>query len=551
MASRGHKGPWPEGDRAFLWLVAGLCATVTLIVFWPILARGGFAIDDWAQAARVLEPAPGQTPLGATLDVTGARLGSALYQWLTFAAFGLNARAHLIVAAALGVTVAVCVARVLRSYGAGRPLALGAAVLSVVLPAGAVSRAWVAVAAGQLGVVLFLLGLLAAHAALRRSDARLHGLSLALYTLSVFEQELTLPWVAAAVVWHAPVAGWPAALRRWPADLAVAGVAVLVYSAFAAPSQQRSPVEEWAGHAADLLDASLREAGNTLTLHAGAVGPVAGALLTSGAAVAAVLAWRRGSEARMAAGAFVLGTAGFAMAMAVYVPGNPALLPDLPGPLGRTSVAGAAALAVALGGCLTAAASLAGRRSAWLAAGLLSAVGAGAGLQTHREMDAWAAGAERERAVLTGAEAAVGTVPPGATVIVLGAPGDVPVQRGARTQPITVFQQPFVVNGAVRAWFADSRINGVVVRAGDVVHCRPAAVVVTRPNVAIPLSADHELRDSLYGLAPEFHRPGSAYNIPDASYGRAVIVDLRTGKAARPLDVAACQAAVELSVPAS
>jgi len=529
---------------------------VAVLTYLPVLAHGGFVIDDWASLARIHEPSPGLAPFRAMLDVGGSRVLAAAQYSLTAAVLGNHPWPYFVLALAIAVGIAVLLFAILRSYGLPAVVAGGAATLSIVLPASDVSRAWTTLGPAQTAVLLYLGGLLVAHRALRERSPRLHALSLALYLAAVFEHEQTLPLVAGSVLLYLPVATWRDAVRRGACDLLVALLSAAVAAFAPAPAQTRTPSGQWLDHGREFAQRVANTLWDTFTLYR--TGPsawAAAALVAVVAAAIAVLATRGGEETRRAARtiaiAGALSAAAVALAYAIYVPANPALLPDLPGPLGRVSVAAVVPLAVfvavlAWGAVL--ALTSASPRMAPAALGLaLAAICVGSAIQTHSEMEAWGDAARAERSALHAARAVQPAPPRGAVFLLLGAPSDRPIERAGMVSSVTVLNEAWVTTSALRVTFGRNDVFGVVVRAGDTLACERAALILSRPGLPASLTDVRERggRESLYGLGPEFHTRGSLYNVPAATYPRVVLV--RLGAAPRawvPRDAADCRRAV-------
>jgi hypothetical protein len=428
------------------------------------------------------------------------------------------------------------------------------AALSFVLPAGAAAKVWPAVAPEGLALLAFSLGLLAALRAFERDSLGWHAGSLALYAGSVFSKELVLVPLALSVLWYLPFTTRAAAVRRWAADLVVVAAAVAAAIALPAPAQARTPADTWFDHARDLAVASLDTIWDTITLYA--LGrPATAAIIVMLAAVgvlAVVLLRPWGTEAA----ALLPGGALFAaLAYAVYVPANAALLPDLPGPLGRPGVAGGpsfSAVAVAVAAAVAAGIVRATGRRGWATPVTACAIGLvvlGAAIQTRDESSAWADAASRERDVFATVEQAVPDPPRGTTFVVFGTPADITVSRNDARATITVFLEPFVSAAALRAEYGRNDLYGVVVRPGDRVSCAAEALVLVRPGYPYPVvSASAGGADrSLYGLDAEFHTPGSIYNMPSGRYGRVQVVDARSGSHSAVRGRAECLADLRLS----
>jgi hypothetical protein len=541
--------------RGRTWGILALALlALAALTYWPLFSRGGFAIDDWAQAARILDPSQGQSPLASELAVCGARFFQAIYVWVLFSVLGTDGRAHMIVDVTLALAVAGLLFATLCMYRLPILFAGCAAALYLVLPVEGVARAWEAVSTGQIGVGLFLVGLLVAARAFALHSGRLHVVSFVLFALAVFEQELTIPWVALSVLWYLPLTDRRAALRRWVPDAVLAVLAVIATAIFPAPAQGHTPADTWLAHGRQLAHGVLDTIWDTLTVYSAPASVAAGlAAVLVAAALLAALSRRGGESVRRAARVGAYAAVATAAAYVLYVPANPALLPDLPGPLGRVSVAAGLPLAVLLAtmawAVALAAGAIAGNRRARMVeqavfgAGLAALI-AGAALQTRDEMHAWSSAAAAERSVLTVVAGLAPHPPRAATLVVFGRPADVELRRGEAEGRLTIFSEPWVMTAALRAEYGRGDVFGLTTAPGDAFDCAAGALIVHRPVLPVAITAVTEQTKSLYGLPSDLHTIGSLYNIPSGAYGRVVVVDLARHTAATPADARACRAAI-------
>jgi hypothetical protein len=210
--------------------VAGLIV-VALVAYGPYMFRGGFYSDDWNFAADYeAESADGfLAGLANLLEISVSRPVGTVYAAARSELFGLDPTGHLVLAAALGLAVAVLFYAVLRALGMRPFHAAPIALLTLLFPLADSTRLWATGSAANLAVCLYLAGVLLAFAALRRrgpAAVAMHAASVALYAASVMTYEFTLVPVllSALLYWHR-VPG-RAAIRRWIIDV-VAMVAVL------------------------------------------------------------------------------------------------------------------------------------------------------------------------------------------------------------------------------------------------------------------------------------------------------------------------------------
>jgi hypothetical protein len=247
-ASRPQRRPAPGGargdGRADAAVVAGLLL-VALLAYGSYALRGGFYSDDWNFAADYeAESADGFfAGVANLLETSVSRPVGTVYAALRSELFGVDPTGHLVLAAALGLALAVLFYAVLRALGTQPLHAAPIALLTLLFPLADSTRLWATGSAANLAVCLYLAGVLLAFAALRHrgpAAVAMHAGSVALYAASVMTYEFTLVPVLLSVLLYWRSAPGRAAITRWAVDV-VAMVAVLAL-ATAQTTVPREPI---------------------------------------------------------------------------------------------------------------------------------------------------------------------------------------------------------------------------------------------------------------------------------------------------------------------
>jgi hypothetical protein len=148
---------------------------------------------------------------------------------------------------------------------------------------------------------------------------------------------------------------------------------------------------------------------------------------------------------------------------------------------------------------------------------LVAAVAAGHAVQSRQDANLWDRGADEQEKVLAAVRhAASGVQARPLTVYSFGAPASI-------SESIPVFSTTYDLDGAARATLDDPSLH------------------------AYPVWGDVRLTCGASRVVPAGRRHFDASI--SAPYGRAVLVDVPTGRTARPIDRAACLRALEGFVP--
>jgi hypothetical protein len=233
--ARRTRSPWAgKGAVAAHDAAVGLILTlVAFAAYGPHAVNGGFYSDDWNFSADYANASKDGffAGLSELLDISASRPVGTAYAAIRSEAFGLDPTGHLIVAGLLGLAVAVLFYALLRVLGMS-PLHSGAIALLVLLfPLADATRLWAAGSAANLGISLYLGGVLVALAGLRRTGPAswaMHAAAVLLYAASVLVYEFTtVPVLLASLLYRARVP-WRRALERGALDVAAIGTVLLV-----------------------------------------------------------------------------------------------------------------------------------------------------------------------------------------------------------------------------------------------------------------------------------------------------------------------------------
>ena len=483
------------------------------IAYGSHVAHGGFYWDDWENAASSrFTPSEGFALGGLELSLFYYRPVHAVGLWLPHELFGANPSLHLALGVCLAVLASAALYAFLRTLGLERTPAVAICALVLIFPWSDSARLWATASINNLAIALYLLGTVVAVRGLEREGAdarRWKAGALALYVLSVLTYEVTAAAALLSFLLYATRVPWREALRRWRLDaIAVAGALFIV--GLSTTRVLLPPAAQ--------LEHALRIADESLTLLAAAAAPFGSpprapvlaamlALVAAGAFAAG--SERVGEETRralrrwlaVAGGSVVAVVAGYA----AFVPGEAEYVPLSPGTGNRVNVFAAIGYAGIIVSLLMLAGSLAvavlGRRRALapaLAAGATVVIGLGYLARLDDDKAAWQRSTAMQAEVLDAVRASVSEPPAGTTIYTFGeelyaAPG------------VPVFAVIHDLKGAVRLTLADGTVT------------------------AFPTHPEGRFECGASSLRPV--DPAGDRTMPSA-YGRAVFVDVRTGRAA-------------------
>jgi len=489
-------------------------AALTAVVFGASIDRAGFFNDDWNYLGSSHFP-PSFGAAVRELDYLSFRPLMMLYWPFAYRGLGTDPTPHLVLTLAVAVLVSALLFAVLRRLGVERGPAAAVAVLVLLSPAADSTRFWPAMSANVLAVALWLGGVLAALAALRRPAASLwwHLPALALYLASVLLYEIAATAVLATGAGYVALAG-RRGLARWALDAfaILATLALVTSHTFYDPL----PPGGMARHAVTVA----REAAVVFadSWWAPAEPGAAATLLACGftAAVLAVgwLTARAGGDTAahlrrwvLIAAAAALGTA---VAYLMHVP-SAEVSPGGEGQFNRSNVLAAIGVTLLVVATTVVAATLASRRSpAWrsrsttLAAAAALVIGAGYVVQLNRDAGAWSDSVRRQAVVLD----AVGLPPAGSVVFAFGVPA-------APAAGVPVFGAVWDLRGALELRRGERTLRAYPVPEGSRVDCGATELTL--------------------------HNYNDAFERQSASYAQALLVDVPGRRRLRVADSAGCR----------
>jgi hypothetical protein len=481
-----------------------LAVVLSLVLFEPHIAHGGFQSDDWANFALDKFPAISghSTAMGALVQSAGSRVGAALYWAVAFALFTHHVKAYLLLAALLAAVMAAAIYALVRELGFTRLQALAVMVITIVAPSVDTVRFWFTPSGSQLCLTLFFVGLILALKAFdapTRAARRLHAASLILYIGSAAYAEIALPFMALAAVLYFPRAGFKRATKRWLCDMVIVIAGYFAVNAFIhslGPSL-RLPASEWPEHLRLIAD-------QTLTIFTSTLAPFVGSrtavlLGLAAIAVAGALIWRlphttaagRDALRRWAITSGLAAVAVIAPLM-IYVPGMLYYEPLAPGLGNHINVPTAASLAVLIvaiimftmtavtelgRGVVSAHPRLGTYPAVALALVWLGAVAVDGARAVRNNEKIWNAASAWQIQILAAIKHSIRTPVHNATFLTFEAPGAV-------APGMPTFYSSFELEGAVKVLFNRSDLNGYPVISGvSSVTCLPAGVQVESGGV--------------------------------------------------------------------
>ncbi len=479
--------------EAVLALVLGLACAAAIL--GPHVAQGGRYLDDWWLGAYVRYPHElGFASAYGYLDFySGARPGAVLYWLATYDLFGFHDGWHRGASVALAGVLAAVFYELMRELRLARIDAAAIALLTLALPVADSIRFWMTPAVSQLCLTACAAGFVLGLRALRAqgwASVALHGVSLALFALSLALAETMLPAIGLSLALYRMRVPWRRAAARWAADLVVVGIGVIHY---ALNTRTRlldvAPGVSALDRARTLLDQLLTLFTSTLApfaaTRAQVLVVVAAVVLVAGVRAARGRATRGGPEGDAAAvelegdvpaaglegdapvrggGAdagrwllvAVLAAIFAAASYVIYVPADPSYQPLSSGVGNRINIGALLALSVLAFAIVRLAGGLVPGRwprvavtAALFAVLLTTALGR---LQDDRRL--WAAAATEQDTVLAALHRALPRPPAGASMLVLGAPGVVTrfgrIGHERVNQPVPVFSTWWELDVAVK-----------------------------------------------------------------------------------------------------
>jgi hypothetical protein len=517
---------WAPLTRADVLVSAGIIFVIGVAAHARHIAHGGWYLDDWSNAAITHYP-----PAGGWLDwfagFTASRPVLILYVPLEHLVLGEHMRYHLAWVTLLVIGVGISLYVLLRRLRVPPIHALLIAALVVVFPFSDSVRMWSTGGLISLSLIPYLLGAAWSIALFERgARRRAHIGPLVLYALSALTYEASLGLIALSGLLYLMVAPWRAIRWRWAADIALAAVIAV----WVAKHTKHTKIP-----LSDQLDHALQIAKEGVWILAGAALPttavnryvvlaVIGAVLIVG-----VIAWRAlpsGDERRgplrrwllLALGGFVVAAATWV----VYVPADPYFTPFPVGLANRVNALASIGLVLIVYATIAVAVQLVAlalrsRATAWIlvpvACGTLLLVGYVKTLNDH--ITTWNAAFQGETAVIGAFKQALPDPPPNATIFTTGHPS-------YQALGVPVFSSTWDLNGAVKMQYNRGDISGFPLQQGMTFSCGADAIT------------------AMAGGQPAF---------TPAPYGRAFLIDVASGRMARPADRGECRRASPRFVP--
>ena len=247
--------------REIAIVTAGL-AVLCAVAYGPHVFDGGFYWDDWQLAARARFPPLHSPDYAGPIDLVllGYRPVLALLLPATHAVLGPHPAAHILFGLALNVATMACFFAFLRELDVPALPAGLMACLALIFPWSDSMRLWSTAAINTVGVILYLLGTIAALHGVRAGDPRrrrnLAILGVVLIVLGVLTYEVAAAAALLSVFLYAREIPWRAAVRRWAIDV-VAVVAAAAWVAIHTP-RTMEPLGRMIDHGVDIVGESAR-----------------------------------------------------------------------------------------------------------------------------------------------------------------------------------------------------------------------------------------------------------------------------------------------------
>jgi hypothetical protein len=525
------------GHRAVETALAGgalLC--LGFLVIGSHVQHGGFYSDDWGNAAGYHFDGWWRTSVHEWRHAIPERPILAFLHPLPYALFGLDPSYHLALAIMLAALTSLSFFAFLRALGVEFPHALAMALLSVVFPWADATRLWPSGAMNNVAVIAYFAGSVAALRALalwdvdRRRAAVLHGGAAALYLVSILTYEVAPAAIVLSGLLYRTRVPWRALRVRWLADavlvLVPLGISLVVTSRVrhvGSLSDRVADLPHFVGQGLTLF-ASIFVPPSVSASWAASwriTSPAAGKLVVLAAALAVVIVAvarsRRAEERELrkwlyrAAG----GACGVGAAYVMFL--GSGLVPlFFPGLDDRTNTFAAFGFVVAAYSLVALVARLIGGRRRVLTAALVTAgtlvIGVGFVQRVREDIGRYDAAAVEQRHFLERVKIALPRPAHGSTIFTFG-------YRAEVAPGVPIFKYTWDLGGAVDLWWNDRSLRAIPVYGRDV-WCR-------RTDVGTPEFATE----------------------PAAAYGRAIFVDVPTGRTRRIRSRRACASARKVFRP--
>jgi hypothetical protein len=517
----------PLHRRAEIGLAGAALVALGFLILTPHVRHGGFYSDDWANAAAYHFHGWWRTSLYEWHHQIPARPILAFLHPLPYAMFGSSTSYHLAAAVALAALTSLSFFVFLREVGIEFPHALAMALVSLVFPWSDAAHLWPTGAMNNVAVIAYFLGSAAALRALtlwqtRRRDALwLHALAAGLYLISILTYEVAPAAILLSGLLYRTRVTWRALWPRWLVDallvLVPISISLRVTSRvrhIGSLSERLADIPHFVGQGLSLfasifvprnLSDSWASSWDIASSSAGKVVVLAAA---AAVLVAALVRSRRREERGLRRWLYLAaGGAGLVVAAYVMFLGSglyPLFYPGLDDRIQTLAAFGFVMVAYSVL-ALLALLVAGGRRRAVpliIGAGTLL-IGFGFVERVHADVNHYDSAAAEQRRLLERLQIALPHPRAGSIIFTFGYPG-----KSAPGVPI--FEGPPDLRGAVDLRWNDRSLRAIPIFRQSV-SCRRTEI-------------------SAVAFGPESKAP----------YGRAVFVDLLTGKARRIESVQAC-----------
>lgn len=331
-----------------------LCTLFLLVlaasIYGPYILHGGFAWDDWENAADAATPS-NRALAPFNLREALYEPGLALLLPLPHLLFGSQPAWHLTLAVALGVAMSTSLFIFLRALNFPTVAAVVVAALTLVFPWSDSLHLWATAGINQMAAVFYLLGSAVALRRLARKPAanaphaRNH-IAVALYIASMLTYPITVVLVGCSTLLYRCVAGWRVAWQHGRRDLVCA--AVIAIFQWIATTKPVLPVSAQIQHLFTIVDQWITLLTKALT-PVGEIDRVVVITLLAGLAATTLIAIQlnaRGIRLKRWATTSVIAAGWALLAYLVFAPGEAKYVPLAPGLYNRVGLLAGPAVAV-------------------------------------------------------------------------------------------------------------------------------------------------------------------------------------------------------------
>lgn len=508
----------------------GLLLLLCAAVYGSQVFAGGFYTDDWNNEAIYQFPT-GTVHHGGTPGFPGSipRFDDAnhwrpvlpYYLPLTHWALGASPSLHLAWAIVLTAFMAAAFYWLLRSLRLERLHAGVMGALVAFFPATDSMTLWSTASVTRLSLGLYLLGLVCAVRGLRSVGGKAvawHAGAIALYLLSVASYEATAAIALMSFLLYAFVGGRQAALRRLPFDVVALLLLIVTYTS-SNPADRQPGISGMIEHAIQIAGGAFQVLGTSVVP---GLPWIAGLLVAAGIlmGVLAIGRARPGADPDRRRWLFIAGAGVIVVALGyvMFVPGPSGdFEPPGAGITERNNIVAAFGFVLIVYSLAMLAGSLAGRRRALLAGGLVAALFGAYVASVQVEKGRWARAAAIQNRVLTLIGPTLRDASAGSTVFVFGQPGS--------TAPnVPVFSTQTDLTAAAKVVSGNPGLEAQAVLAPMRVTCGPTGMEIFDTRYTLP-----PLVGSYGGLHVADAARGSVERVTDRERCEALLPDLHPG----------------------